>query len=257
MSFKKVALLAIKKASKILLQNFKKGNRGLKFKSRHEISTLVDKLAEKEILNIIRKYFPRHQILSEEKGLSGPKSQYLWIIDPLDGTTNYSMGNPLFGISIALAYQNEIILGVIYAPYLKEFYMAEKNRGAFLNQKRIKVSTKKNLDKSLLTFCHGHREKDIKKLIKLYQRFKLLGWDFRQLGSASLELCFVARGSTECIMIPGAHVWDVASGTLLVREAGGKVTDFQKNEWNLKSKDMLASNGKIHQSLLKIIRKIK
>jgi len=254
---KQTAIKAAKEAGKLLLEKFKKlDRRNIKFKSKHEILTSLDLKAEKIILNIIKKRYPNHHILSEESGEMGPKSDYLWIIDPLDGTTNYSMGNPIFCTSIALAYKNELMLGVIYAPYLKELYTAEKDKGAFLNDKKIKASSINKLSKALLTFCHGSKEKDIKRAIKIYQNLKLSGFDMRQLGSAELELGFVARGSTEAIIIPGAHVWDVAAGALLVREAGGKVTDFQGKKWNLKSKDILASNSRLHNQRIKTNNKI-
>ncbi len=254
---KQTAIKAAKAAGKLLLEKFKKlDRRTVKFKSKHEILSSLDLEAEKIILEIIKKKYPNHHILSEESGEIGPKSDYLWIIDPLDGTTNYSMGNPLFSVSIGLAYKNETILGVVYAPYLKELYVAEKDKGAFLNGENIKVSQRDKLLKALITFCHGHKEKDIKRVVKLYEKFKLSGFDMRQLGSAGLELAFVARGSTEAIMIPGAHLWDVGAGTLLVREAGGKVTDFKGKEWNLKSEDMLASNGRLHGQIIKTTNKI-
>lgn len=254
---KQTAIKAARTAGKLLLEKFKKLDRKtVKFKSKHDILLPLDLQAEKIILDIIRKKYPNHHILSEESGELGPKSDYLWIVDPLDGTTNYSMGNPLFNTSIALAYKNELILGVIYAPCLKEFYLAEKDKGALLNGKSIHVSQKNKLSQALLTYCHGSRDKNIKRILKIYQKFKFSGFDMRQLGSAGLELAFVARGSTECIMIPGAHIWDVAAGTLLVREAGGKVTDFKGKEWNLKSKDILASNGKMHNQIINKINKI-
>ena len=256
-NMKQTAIQAVKEAGKLLLERFEKLDRKkIKFKSKHEILTSLDLQVEKVILNIIKKKYPDHHILSEESGEIGPKSDYLWIIDPLDGTTNYSMGNPLFNVSLALAYKNEVILGIVNAPYLKELYISEKGKGAFLNGKKIKVSQINKLPKALLTFCHGSKEKDIKRIIKIYQHFKLSGFDMRQLGSAGLELSYVARGSTEAIMIPGTHLWDVAAGTLIVREAGGKVTDFQGKEWSLKSRDILASNDCLHSQIIKIINKI-
>jgi myo-inositol-1(or 4)-monophosphatase len=252
-----IALIAAKKAGAYLLENFHRNRRAkVFFKSKHEIATAADLGAEKIILGLIKKNFSDHAILSEEAGKNTRKSDYLWVVDPLDGTTNYSMQNPLFCISIALFYKNEIILGVIYAPAMKELYIAEKSRGATLNGKRIHVSQTNDIHKSLITFCHGHRTNDIKRAAKSYVYFKLKGFDTRQLGSAALELGFVASGRTESIMIPGAHPWDVAAGVLIVREAHGQTTDYSGKEWHLKSKDMLASNGKIHKELLKFLKKI-
>lgn len=253
---KQLATQAAQAAGKILLKYFKTLKpQEIKYKSKHESVTRADLEAEKVILKLIKKKYPEHDILSEEQGFQDrPSREYLWIVDPLDGTTNFTMKHPLFAVSIALLKQNDPILGVVFAPLLKELFIAEKGKGAFLNKKRLRVSSKRQIKDSLLTFCHGHKLKDIKRVAKFYQKFKLVGYDLRQLGSASLELGFVADGRTESIMIPGAHPWDVTAGVLLVREAGGKVTDFKGQNWNLKSPDMLASNGKIHQALLNKIK---
>ena len=163
------------------------------------------------------------------------------------------MGNPLYAVSIAVFEKKEVVLGVVYAPFMKELYVAEKGKGAYLNGKKIGVSNNTALGKSMLTYCHGHRAKDRERAIKIYGRLKHDGRDVRQLGAASIELGFVADGRTETIVIPGAHSWDVGAGILLVREAGGMVSDFKGNEWDLSSKDMLATNGKIHKDLLKVV----
>jgi len=254
---KSTAIKAAKEAGKILLKEFNSLKTvDIHFKDKHEIVTTEDYRAEKIIVKILNSKFSTHSILSEEGGGKKRKSDYLWVVDPLDGTTNYSIGNPLFAVSVSLFYKKEVILGVVFAPFTKELFVAEKDQGAFLNDKRMRISAKRKLEKSLLTFCHGHKMRDIVRVTRIYQKFKLAGHDLRQLGAASLELGFVADGRTEAIMIPGAHQWDVAAGTLLVREAGGKVTDFQGKEWNLYSKDMIASNGKIHEALIKALKEM-
>lgn len=220
-------------------------------KSKHEIVTTADLLAEKIIIKEIKKTFPNHKILSEESGLTENTSDYLWIIDPLDGTTNFFMHNPIFSVAIALLYKKETILAVTYAPIIDELYVAEKGKGVTVNNKKIKAATRNKLSESYLTFCHGNKDENINKAISIYKTLKKEGRDFRQLGSAAIELAYVARGITDCILIPGALSWDVAGGILMVREAGGKVTDFKNKKWTLDSKDMLASNGKIHNQLLK------
>jgi len=252
---KKLAKQVALEAGIFLKNNFDKFDRskGMKIKSKDQIQTWVDRAAEKIILLKIKKSFPNHHILSEEVGDNRKKSDYYWIIDPLDGTTNYTMHLPAYGVSIALAYQNNIVLGVTYVPELNELTVAELGRGARANDKRIKVSSQSQLNKSLLTFCHGSMIYDIKRAIKFYSKFKLMGFDYRQIGSAVLEFNFVAAGRTEAIMLPGANLYDVAAGSLIVREAGGKVTDFKNKEWTIKSKDILASNGKVHRQILEII----
>lgn len=251
----KFALHLAKQAGDEVIKYFNR-DKIIKKKSKSQIVTQADLIADKIIISGLKKKFPSHQILSEESGFKKLKSDYLWTVDPIDGTTNYFIGNPLFAVSLALFYKNKPILGVIYAPALKETYQAQLNQGAYLNNKKIKVSKTSRLDQSFFTYCHGSATKDIKRAMKIYNEIKLKTLDSRQLGSATLELGFVAAGRTDCITIPGAHTWDVAAGVLLVREAGGKVTDFFGRDWNLKSKDMVASNGKIHPALIKLLKNI-
>jgi myo-inositol-1(or 4)-monophosphatase len=250
---KDTATEAAKKAGKILLKKYQNFDRSkVTFKSKHEILTTADLAAEKEIIKTIRKNFPKHQILAEESGETKNDSDYKWFIDPLDGTTNFSMHNPLWATSIGLSYKNKVVLAIVYSPSLNEFFYAEKGKGAYLNNKKIKVS-KFSGEKVINTFCHGSQEKHIKKAIKYYNKQKLAQFDARQLGSASMELAYVASARVESITIPGANAWDIAAGTLLVREAGGKVTDFNNKAWNLNSYDIIASNGKVHKQILEAL----
>lgn len=252
---KKIAKQVALEAGQFLKKNFNKFDRskGVKIKSKDQIQTWVDKAAEKIILNKLKKNFPTHHILSEEVGENKKKSDYFWIIDPLDGTTNYTMHLPAYGVSVGLAYKNKMVIGVTYSPEVEELTVAEIGKGAFTNNRRLRVSKQKVISKSLLTFCHGSMVYDIKRAIKLYNRFKIKGFDYRQIGSTVIEFNFVASGRTEAIMLPGANLYDVAAGALIVKEAGGKVTDFKNKEWTIKSKDILASNDLIHNKVLKII----
>lgn len=245
----------IKKAGKRLLREYKEFNRSdIKLKARHEIVTKADLISEKIIISSIKKNFPEHQILSEESGKTKGGDEFLWIVDPLDGTTNFSIHNPLWSVSIGLAYKNKLIIGAVYSPLQDELFFAERAKGAFLNDKKIHIS-KMEAGKTINAFCHGSSESNIKKALKYYNYLKINGFDCRQLGSAAIELAYVACGRIESIMIPGANAWDVAAGELLVEEAGGKVTDFTGKKWNLKSRDILASNNKNHNKLLKIINR--
>jgi myo-inositol-1(or 4)-monophosphatase len=262
---KKVAISAALQAGKILKCEYEDFDREkVSFKSKHEIVTRADLLSEEIIIKEIKKNFPAHGILSEEMGeikalgADVPK----WLIDPIDGTTNFSMHNPLWCISIGVGLDNppyksyeygEIVLGVIYAPVLDELFVAQSGRGAFLGGRELHVS-KISDEKPLNTFCHGKEEKDFKRALDYYRRQKLEGFDCRQLGSAAIELAYVAAGRIESIMIPGANIWDVAAGVVMVREAGGRVTDFNGKEWNSGSRDLLATNGKVHNKLLAAIK---
>jgi myo-inositol-1(or 4)-monophosphatase len=255
---KQVAITAAKSAGAELLKQFAKVSRAtIKTKSKHEIVTPADLASEKIILNLIKKNFPNHAILSEEAGLNDQKSDYLWIIDPLDGTTNFAMGNPLFSISIALAKNDDIILGLVYNPYLNDLYIAEKGHPAYLNNKKIHVSSENKISHSFLTFCHGNDEASVKRAINIYNKFKLEGRDIRQIGSAAMECAWVARGKTEAIIIPGVNSWDVAAGALLVRQAGGIVTDLLGHDWTLKSTGIIASNFRLNDELIRLVKNIK
>jgi len=256
---KSVITHTMSKAGTMLMQKFSTLNRAtVREKSRHEVVTPADLASEKIILAALKKHFPRHHILSEEAGLIGNEpSDYLWVIDPLDGTTNFSMGNPLFSISVALVKNNQIILGVIYVPFLNELYLAEKGKPATLNNKKIRVSSVNKISQALLTFCHGNNLPSIKQATHIHYYFKTAAKDIRQIGSAAIELCWVARGKTEAIIIPGAYPWDVAAGTLIVRQAGGLVTDLSGRPWTLKSKGIIANNKKINNVLIRRIKNIK
>ena len=252
---KEVASL-IKKAGQALLTEFKSGKKKkAKLKSKHEIVTSADFLAEKIILNKLKELTPDWRIISEEKGDNKKKSDFLWLVDPLDGTTNFFMGNPLFAVQIALLYKNEPILSFIDCPAINEDYFAEKNRGAFLNGKKINVS-QKGLSKAILTYCHGNKKSYIKKALKIYIHFKLKNFDIRQLGCAAIEFGWVAKGKTECYITPGANPWDVAGGILLVKEANGSAFDFKGRQWELDSPNVYVGNKIIDKTILKFLKTV-
>lgn len=259
---KKTIKKAAIESGNILKKRFLNFDRNdVSFKPGHETLTQADLESEKIILKKIKKEFPDHRVLSEESGENEKISDYLWIIDPLDGTTNFSMHNPLFSVSIGLCFKNEIVLGVIYFPILDELYIAEKDKGAkkycpsgSTNGKKMKVSNIKK-DNIINTFCHGRKLDDIKRATDYHRGQKINNFDCRQLGSAAIELAYVACGRVESIFIPGAHSWDVAAGVVLVREAGGRVSDAKGKDWTLESKDILASNGLVHNQILKEIKK--
>ncbi len=253
---KQFAIQTAKKAGKLILDHFNKLSKNdVTYKSSHELVTKFDFESEKLIISEIQKKYPAHTIISEEAGELPKHSDYTWIIDPLDGSTNFKIGSPFWAVSIGLVYKGKIILGIIYAPAMKELYVAEKGEGAFLNSVKLHVSNQSDFTNAINTYCHGSDKNDIVKAVEIYNHLKFHSRDCRQLGSAALELGFVAAGRTESINIPGAHKWDVAAGVLLVREAGGRVTDFMGKDWDLGSKDIVATNGLIHERLLNIINK--
>ncbi|MFA4999992.1 MAG: inositol monophosphatase family protein [Patescibacteria group bacterium] len=254
--FKRILIATIKSAGASLLKDYKTMKRTeAQLKGGRDLVTPADLKSEKIIISAIKKNFPNHQILSEEAGLSAKHEDYLWIIDPLDGTTNFYIHNPLWSVSVALAYKGELILGAIYAPLLDELYFAAKGQGAYLNNKKIKVRDDKL--KNINAFCHGREDKNIKRALKYFSYQKQNALDCRQLGSAAIELAYVATGRLASFLVPGAWAWDVAAGVLLVREAGGRVTDFKGRDWKIKERDLLAANKKVHGEILRTIRKLK
>ncbi len=263
MNYRYLAITAAQRAGAYLKREFVRGNAAWHLKSTHEIVTKYDTGAERIILPLLKKYTPQFRILSEESGLTHHKSEYLWVVDPLDGTTNFKVHNPLFSVSIALYRRGVPQLGVVYAPYLNELFVAERGKGATRNGHRIHVSKTHELSKSFLTYCYGQEHKHMRRAVELYRYFKMKSVDMRQLGSAAIELAWVAAGRTESIIIPGTKPWDAAAGVLLVTEAGGKVTDFAGKPWRFVDAktnkislniDLLATNGTIHRSIIKHIR---
>lgn len=248
-----IAKQAAKQAGKILLKKFKNtGQPGVDFRTRQKLVTEADLAAEKRIINIIQKKYPKHHILSEEAGKIDGDSEYQWIIDPLDGTTNFSLGNPFFAVSIGLLKNNEIELGVVYAPFLDEFYYAQKGRGAYLNRKKITVSENDQVNKAFFVFCEGgdHAQQ---RIVQIYNRLIFQARNVKKLGSAAIECAWVAAGKVDGYFTTQTHPWDVAGGIALIQEAGGVVSDFQGRDWPMNDADFLASNSKLHNYLIKTI----
>lgn len=221
---------------------------------KNNLVTEVDLAAEKMIKSAILKKYPDHGFMGEEFGNENTNSKYLWIIDPIDGTINYAHHIPLYCVSIALAIDGELRLGAIYNPETKELFYAEKGKGAFLNQQTIQVSEQNNFDKAFLVTgfpYHFPKGMDVANtFISIVKR----GLPLRRLGSAALDLAYVACGRFDGFWEYNLNAWDIAAGYLLVEEAGGRVSDFDLNPGHYNHKETLATNGKIHQSLLKVIQ---
>lgn len=253
--FKKIAIQSALKGGEIL-QGYRGKVKRIRYKGVVNLVTEADRLSEDRIIKIIRKNFPEHNILTEESKGYEKGSDYKWIIDPLDGTTNYAHGFPVYCISIALEKEGEIILGVVYNPVLKELFVAEKNKGALLNDKRICVSKTRELSKSLLAtgFPYDIRGSHINNLDH-FRNFALNSQAVRRAGSAALDLCYLAKGIFDGFWELKLSPWDTAAGILMVKEAGGKVTNFSGKKFSIYEKDILATNGKIHNQMMEVIRK--
>ncbi len=255
-----IAIEAAKEAGKFLKHNLGKvGEINLKSGQERNLVTEIDKKSEEMIVGIIRKHFPNHDILAEESGSEhGKKSDFRWIIDPLDGTTNFTHGLPIFCVSIGLEHKGEIVAGVIYDPNLNELFSAEKGRGAFLNGKRLRVSQTPFLKNSLMVtgFPYDVTENP-DNCIQHFVNFLMTAQAVRRMGSAAIDLAYVAAGRYDGFWEVNLNAWDMAAGVLLIREAGGKVTGFTGEEIDIYGKRVVASNGLIHDEMVGLILKAK
>lgn len=227
-----------------------------KFGQERNLVTEIDKQSEEIIISRIRNQYPDHDFLAEESGGHDKKSDYRWIIDPLDGTLNFTHGVPIFCVSIGLEVKGEVVLGVVYDPNLDELFTAEKGRGAFLNQKPIRVSTTSTLIESLLVTGFPYTIKDNPdNAVQHFVNFLMEAQAVRRLGSAALDLCYVAAGRFDGFWEVALSPWDVAAGVLILQEAGGKFTDFHGNPSAIYTKRVLVSNGLIHQKLVEVLKR--
>jgi len=243
-----------KEAGKIIREGFGK-NIQIDFKTgENNLVTEIDKKAENCIINFIEKEFPNHSILAEESGQSNRNSEYMWVIDPLDGTTNFAHRLPIFSVSIGLRKNRETIYGVIYDVMQDKIFAAEKNSGAFCNDEKISVNNNQRIEESLLVtgFPYDMEEK-LDRSLEVFKLFLKKSRAVRRLGSAAIDLCYVASGVFDAFWEEKLNPWDVCAGMLIVEEAGGKICDFNGEKIDIYSKEILASNGKIDQKMLKII----
>ena len=226
-------------------------------KAKNDFVTEVDKKSEEIIKGHIQSHFNNHDILAEESSAVRNDSSFLWIIDPLDGTLNYIHGLPCFAVSIALEIEGELAVGLIYEPLRENIYSAIKGQGAFKNGKRIHVSHSNTLNTSLIATGFPFRIKDIiDNYLKVFKELFMHATGIRRGGSACLDLAYTAEGIFggffECALSP----WDMAAGALLVKEAGGEVTDFHGGNQYLKTGNIIAGSQGVHQEILKIIQEI-
>ena len=224
------------------------------FKGSVDLVTNFDDRAQSMIFDRLSFCFPDHDFLAEE-GLTKEKgSDFRWIIDPLDGTTNYAHHFPVFTVSLALELKGEIICGVVYDPMREEMFSSIKHEGAFLNGKKISVSLVNELDKSLIAtgFPYDVRESEVNN-ISHFNNFLIKVQAIRRCGSAAMDLCHLACGRFDGFWELKLKPWDMAAGALIVQEAGGRISDFQDEEFTIFSSEILASNGLIHQKMVDVL----
>jgi len=249
-----VASEAALKAGGILRDNIH-GIREITYKGDINLATEMDMRSERAIVEILLAAFPDHGILAEEETTIRNDSGFMWIIDPLDGTTNYAHGYPCFSVSIALERQGEIILGVVYDPMRNELFSAEKGKGAYLNGNNIHVSAVDTLIKSLLATGFPYdRKVSEKNNMDFFHDLLMASQEVRRDGSAALDLCSVASGRFDGFWELKLKPWDVAAGSLIVHEAGGMVSDLSGTKLDIHGDEILASNGRIHGQMAERLR---
>ena len=217
----------------------------------------IDKTSERMIIDAIRRRHPGHAVLAEESGGSGQGAEYTWVIDPLDGTTNFLHGVPIFSVTIAIERRGEVIAGVVYDPNLDELFTAERGSGAFLNGQALQVSTSDRLITSLLVTGFPYDiASNPSHAVEHFNHFLMEARGIRRLGSAALDLSYVAAGRFDGFWEVYLKPWDMAAGALLVREAGGKVTDFTGAASHIHCPQVVASNGRIHDAMLAVLARV-
>ena len=239
---------AVRKAGRALSKDFGEiEHLQIQSKNLGDFVTKADLTSEKILLETLQYYYPKYSYLSEEKGEIEGSHEEMIVIDPIDGTTNFIHGIPIFGIVVARLYNNDITDGVIFNPATNDFFWASKGKGAWCNNSRLRVSKRENIDECIVGTGIPHLNKIYKNYLKEIDQISKVCSGLRRLGSASIDLAYVAAGKLDAYWERNLNLWDVSSGVLLIKEAGGKVTEPSGNSWNINSKDILASNTKVHE----------
>ena len=249
--FLELAKKASLSAGDLIMRKFGK-REGIRSKSDRDLVTDADTQAEKLIISMIKKEHPDHSILAEESGESFGESGFTWVIDPLDGTNNFAYGIPLFGVAISLLKGKEPVLGVINIPVFGQLFHAQKGRGAFLNGKPARVSGRKELREILLLYDSDFLRKK-EEVMGTLNRLICSVFKVRMLGAATIHYSQILQGNADLWLEHTTKPWDITGGSLMVEEAGGRVTDFDGNPWTPWSKNLVISNGKAHEEILEII----
>ena len=250
-----VAKDAAYEAGEIQMSFYNK-KKDISFKNnQYDLVTNVDKMSEEKIISIIRGHFSDHNIIGEESGEHSEfSSDYNWVIDPIDGTTNYTHNFPHFAVSIGLEYKKELCVGVVFDACKNELFWAAKGVGAYLNAELISVSNTQSLSSSLLaTGFPYHREEVMQKNLCYFKNFLYKTQALRRPGAASLDLCYVACGRLDGFWEMSLSPWDTAAGACIIQEAGGKVTNFEGNKFDIYTKNLISSNGFIHEEMREVI----
>jgi len=239
-----------------LLEHYFDQRVAVEYKGEFDLVTAADRASEKLIVERLRSRFPSHSIVAEEGGGVEHNSGYVWYVDPVDGTTNFAHGFPTFAVSMGLAHNEELVAGVVYDPMRKECFTAERGSGAYLNHRRLHVSRVAQFREGLFAtgFASSNRRQEVN--VHFFHRMSLLTHGVRRPGSAALDLCYVAAGRLDGFWEFGLKPWDVAAGLLLISEAGGVWGDMRGGPYKLGGPHLAATNGRLHQDLLKVFEDI-
>ena len=248
------AVHAARAAGQILVERLP-NPREVQVKGFRDIVTDADLAAEQAVIQTIRAQFPDHALLTEENGASAGRAPYAWVVDPLDGTTNYSRRLPWFSVSIGLMHGDALILGVVYEPLRDYLFAAQRGRGATLNGAPIQVSALDQMSHTVIGLDWAHAQADRRDIVSSLKQLAPACGTLRGMGSAALGLAYVAAGWLDAYFHIGLKPWDLAAGVLLVREAGGRVTDLAGGAWRPWNPRVLVSNGHVHQAMLGAMKK--
>lgn len=248
----KTAVAAARAAGAIQKKGYEKAH-SIQFKGEINLVTEVDKACETKIVKIISRDYPDHDFLTEEEGAYNRPSEFKWIIDPLDGTTNYAHGYPCFCSSIALEHRGQVIVGVVYEPLLDQLFVGLQGGGAFLNGRRIQVSNSPDLKRSLLSTGFGYGVHKDSRNLDHFSNFILQSQAVRRDGAAAIDICYVACGRFDGFWELDLWPWDIAAATLILKEAGGLSTLFDGRPLDIYAKEILCSNKRIHSRMLAVL----
>jgi myo-inositol-1(or 4)-monophosphatase len=248
--------IAVAREAGALLNNYAKQRIGFQLKGDFDLVTAADKASEKLVIERLTAAFPTHSIVGEEGGGQQTGSEYCWYVDPLDGTTNFAHGFPVYNVSIGLEKGGELVVGVVYDPTRDELFSAERGGGAYLNGERIRVSDAKRLDDSLVATGFPSRRRHQSVNIHFYYQLALLTHGVRRAGAAAIDLCYVACGRLDAFWEFGLSPWDMAAGVVILEEAGGKATDMKGNPASVRAPHLLTSNGFLHPEIEELFARI-
>jgi myo-inositol-1(or 4)-monophosphatase len=246
------ALSAARRAGEVLRAGF--GTEyAITYKGEVDLVTEIDEEAEQVIRKELLGTFPSYGMLAEEGGELAGEVDARWIVDPLDGTINYAHGLPIFCVSVALERAGEMVLGVVHDPIREETFVAERGRGATLNGEPINVSNTDELIRALIATGFPYDRAEMPEALELFGRFAATTQGMRRLGSAALDLCYVASGRIDGYYERGIWTWDLAAGSVILEEAGGKLTDYRGGVLDLEGREIVASNGRLHRSIVRLM----